>query len=93
MVLQTFHLLLIGSPELLFLVLGLLFEKEAIFRAIFFCTVGLPLFGKEDSGTPVFKILVRALWSLPGVHCALRAVLCMDYLAHLSYLPNSGDLL
>ena len=23
--------------------------------------VGLPLFGREDSGTPVFKILVRAL--------------------------------
>ena len=23
--------------------------------------VGLPLFGKKDSGTPVFKILVRAL--------------------------------
>ena len=23
--------------------------------------VGLPLFGKEDSGTPVFKILARAL--------------------------------
>ena len=23
--------------------------------------VGLPLFGKEGSGTPVFKILVRAL--------------------------------
>ena len=33
------------------------FMKEAIF----FCMVGLPLFGKEGSGTPVFKILVRAL--------------------------------
>ena len=30
-------------------------------QAIFFCIVGLPLFGKEGSGTPVFKILVRAL--------------------------------
>ena len=30
-------------------------------EAIFFCMVGLPLFGKEGSGTPVFKILVRAL--------------------------------
>ena len=30
-------------------------------EAIFFCIVGLPLFGKEGSGTPVFKILVRAL--------------------------------
>ena len=28
---------------------------------MFFCMVGLPLFGKESSGTPVFKILVRAL--------------------------------
>ena len=26
-----------------------------------FCMVGLPLFGKEGSGTLVFKILVRAL--------------------------------
>ena len=33
------------------------FSKEAIF----FCIVGLPLFGKEGSGTPVFKTLVRAL--------------------------------
>ena len=30
-------------------------------EAIFFCIVGLPLFGKEGSGIPVFKILVRAL--------------------------------
>ena len=30
-------------------------------EAIFFCIVGLPLFGKEGSGTPVFKLLVRAL--------------------------------
>ena len=30
-------------------------------EAIFFCIVGLPLFGKEGSGTPVFKIQVRAL--------------------------------
>ena len=30
-------------------------------EAIFFCIVGLPLFGKEGSVTPVFKILVRAL--------------------------------
>ena len=30
-------------------------------EAVFFCIVGLPLFGKEGSGTPVFKILVRAL--------------------------------
>ena len=26
--------------------------------------VGFPLFGKEGSGTPVFKILVRALSSI-----------------------------
>ena len=45
------------SPELPFLVLGLLFLKEAIL----FCMVGLPLLGKEGSGTPVFKILVIAL--------------------------------
>ena len=30
-------------------------------EAIFFCMVRLPLFGKEGSGTHVFKILVRAL--------------------------------
>ena len=30
-------------------------------EAIFLCIVGLPLFGKVGSGTPVFKILVRAL--------------------------------
>ena len=30
-------------------------------EAIFFCIVGLPLFGKGGSGTPVFTILVRAL--------------------------------
>ena len=30
-------------------------------EAIFFCIVGLPLFDKEGSGTPVLKILVRAL--------------------------------
>ena len=30
-------------------------------ETICFCMVGLPLFGKEGSGTPVFKILVRAL--------------------------------
>ena len=30
-------------------------------RLVFFCVVGLPLFGKEGSGTPIFKILVRAL--------------------------------
>ena len=36
-------------------------------EAIFFCIVVLPLFGKEGSGTPVFKILVRALSS--GVSC------------------------
>ena len=30
-------------------------------EAIFFCIVGLPLFGREGSGTPVFRILVRAL--------------------------------
>ena len=54
---QSSHLLMICSSELPFLVLGLLFLKETIF----FCIVGLPLFGKEGSGTPVFKILVRAL--------------------------------
>ena len=32
-------------------------------EAIFYCMVGLPLFCKEGSGTPVFKILVRALKS------------------------------
>ena len=30
-------------------------------KAVFFCMMGLPLFGKEDSWTPVFKILVSAL--------------------------------
>ena len=30
-------------------------------KTIFFCMVRLPLFGKEGSGTPVFKVLVRAL--------------------------------
>ena len=33
-------------------------------EAIFFCMVGLPLFGKEGSGTPVFKILVKALYHM-----------------------------
>ena len=36
-------------------------------EAKFFCMVGLPLFGKEGSGTPVFKILVRALGIIPPV--------------------------
>ena len=35
-------------------------------EAIFFCMVGLPLFGKEGSGTPIFKILVRALGLIEG---------------------------
>ena len=39
------------SPELPFFGAG----------AIFFCMVGLPLFGKVGSETIVFKILVRAL--------------------------------
>ena len=30
-------------------------------KDIFFCMVGLPLFDKESSWTPVFKNLVRAL--------------------------------
>ena len=30
-------------------------------EAILVCLVGLPLLGKEGSGTPVFKILKRAL--------------------------------
>ena len=47
---------MICSPELPFLCFELL--KEAIFS----CMVGLPLFGKEGSGTPVFKILLRALY-------------------------------
>ena len=43
-------------------------------EAIFFCIVGLPPFGNEGSGTPVFKILVRALYydnveSLYGLKC------------------------
>ena len=33
-------------------------------EAIFFCIVGLPLFDKEGTGTPFFKILVRALTML-----------------------------
>ena len=37
-------------------------------EAIFFCIVGLPLFGKEGSGTPVLKILVRALGQYSMVH-------------------------
>ena len=36
-------------------------------EAIFYCIVGLPLFGQEGSGTPVFKILVRALASKVGI--------------------------
>ena len=32
-------------------------------ESIFFCIVGLPIFGKEGSGTPVFKILMRALYT------------------------------
>ena len=34
-------------------------------EAIFFCMMGLPIFGKEGSGTPVFKIVVRACESWP----------------------------
>ena len=41
-------------------------------EAIFFCIVGLPLFGKEGSWTPVFKILVRAL-------CYIRYFLLKQY--------------
>ena len=49
--------LLICSSELPFFGWDSYFLKEAIF----FCMVGLPLFGKESSETLVFKILVRAL--------------------------------
>ena len=49
--------LLICSSKLPFFGWDSYFFKEAIF----FCMVGLPLFGEESSGTPVFKILVRAL--------------------------------
>ena len=45
-----------------FAVLNSYFWDSYFFKeAIFFCRVGLPLFGKESSGIPVFKILVRAL--------------------------------
>ena len=37
-------------------------DSYFLMEAIFFCIVGLPLFGKEGSGTPIFKILVRALF-------------------------------
>ena len=38
--------------------------------------MGLPLFGKEGSGTPVFKILVRALaLSASYVWCKFESVL------------------
>ena len=42
-------------------------------ETIFFCIVGLPLFGKEGSGTPVFKFLVRALIRNIGALATLRA--------------------
>ena len=51
--------MLMCSPELPFLVLGFLFFEGGY--NLLFNMVGLPLFGKEGSGIPVFKILVRAL--------------------------------
>ena len=45
-------------------------------EAIFFCIVGLPPFGKEGSGTPVFKILMRALMHAPklnSIKCLVSA--------------------
>ena len=48
--------------------------QKSPWESIFFCIVGLPLFGKECFGTPVFKILVRALASEIGS--------CQSYLCH-----------
>ena len=45
----------ISSPELLNLVLVLLFLEGG--QALFSCMEGLPPFCREGSGTPVFKIL------------------------------------
>ena len=36
-------------------------DSYILIEAIFFSMVGLPLFSKEGSETPVLKILVRAL--------------------------------
>ena len=63
--LQASHLLHIWSPLLLFLGRGLLFFRE--FLQIYI--VGLLLFLKFISGTPVLKILVRTL------NCHYRGVL------------------
>ena len=49
--------------------------------AIFFCIVGLPHFGKEGSGTPGFKILVRALilgWPSVAYHFWVTVTLTSD---------------
>ena len=50
-------------------------------EAIFFCMVGLPLLSKEAAGTPVFKILVRALFILV---CDGRLLECIGLMTAVS---------
>ena len=50
-------------------------------EAIFFCMVGLPLFGKEGTVTPVFKILVRSLRGPQYMNGVL-------YNSYMSRMPN-----
>ena len=61
-------------------------------EALFFCIVGLPLFGKEGSGTPVFKILVRALclitlFCISSTACFTRGIEDFE-LEAIKYLSN-----
>ena len=56
-------------------------------EAIFFCIVGLPLFGKEGSGTPVIKILVRALLLICSETALLSFLAMPCMLVYMYILP------
>ena len=56
-------------------------------EAIFFCIVGLPLFGKEGSGTPVFNILVRALNFMSDIE---YSVITSDVIKSFDYITLSA---
>ena len=59
-------------------------------EAIFFCMVGLPPFGKEGSGTPVFKILVRTLKSRADQYQKLIHILVDDKNIHFVIMRFKG---
>ena len=93
MIIQSSHLLLICSPELPFLVLGLLFYNEGIF----FLMVGLPLFGKENPETPVLFLVKALLINEPqhelsnNVRAVCATSKCSDQSAHTRSLIRAFD--